>query len=72
MTKALSNNFIKFYEFRFAFLSHYLGDAAYVEDTLLWFTFFSFPGVKKAKRRLNNTFNDPRTINIKYQIIFIF
>lgn len=38
---------------------NYEGDAAYVEDIIFWYGILQFPGVKKARIRLNNTKNDP-------------
>lgn len=44
-----------------------IGDAAYVEDMSLWFLFFAFPGVEKARGRLFNTYYDPAYQALKNQ-----
>ena len=44
---------------------HKIGDAAYVEDMSLWFMFFAFPGVEKARGRLFNSYYDPAYQSLK-------
>lgn len=53
------------YEFESKFLIYSIGDAAYIEDMVVWFSVFDFPGVEKARKRLFNTYYDPPYVKLR-------